>query len=143
MPSAEKDPRTYAIIGAAMEVHRQLGCGFLEPVYQEAMLLEMTSRGIAYRAQVQFPVFYKGRRLEASYKPDFVCDESVIVELKALKALSGVEESQVINYLKATGFHVGLLLNFGTSSLQYKRLVLGEGTDPQISQISRQADEKV
>jgi GxxExxY protein len=137
MPSAERDPRTYAIIGAAMEVHRQLECGFLEPVFQEAMALEMTSRGIAYRPQVELPVFYKGTRLEAYYKADFVCDESVIVEVKALKALGGVEESQVINYLKATGLYVGLLLNFSATALQYKRLVSGEAVDLQISQITQ------
>lgn len=119
----EQDPRTYAIIGAAMEVHRQLGCGFLEPVYQEALALEFADRRIPFRPQFELPVRYKGRLLETIYRPDFLCFEQVIVELKALCALSGVEESQVLNYLKATGLEIGLLLNFGAPSLQSKRFI--------------------
>ena len=119
----EKDARTYAIIGAAMEVHSQLGCGFLDAVYQEAMSIELGAREIPFRPQVELPVFYKGNRLTTYYKADFICFESIIVELKALSQIGGLEDAQVINYLKATGFHVGLLLNFGSRSLQYKRLV--------------------
>jgi GxxExxY protein len=125
MPSVESDPRTYAIIGAAMEVHSHLGCGFLEPVYQEAMALELGRRDVPFQPQVELRVSYKGTRLITFYKADFVCFGSVIVELKALAQIGGIEEAQVINYLKATGFHVGLLLNFGSQSLQYKRLVFG------------------
>jgi GxxExxY protein len=107
-PGIEKeDSRTYSIIGAAMEVHRQLGRGFLESVYQEAMALEMIARGIPYRREVEIPVFYKGQRLNAFFRADFLCFDSVIVELKALAGISGVEEAQVINYLKATGYEVG------------------------------------
>jgi len=108
-----------------MEVHRQLGCGFLEPVYQEAFALELRTREIPYSRELKFPVSYKGQRLQNHYRPDFICFDSVIVELKALSSLSSVEESQLINYLKVTGYHTGLLLNFGARSLQQRRFVLG------------------
>jgi len=125
MDEQERDPRTYAIIGAAMEVHRELGCGFLEPVYQEAMELELTARDISFRRQVELTINYKGQILRNIYRADFVCYDSVIVELKALSQIGSIEDAQVLNYLKATGLRIGLLLNFGAKSLQYKRLVLG------------------
>jgi GxxExxY protein len=106
-----------------MEVHRELGCGFLEAVYQEALAVELRLRTIPHRREVDLPVSYKGQRLNTTYRADFICYDRVIVELKALKRLSGVEEAQIINYLKATGMETGLLLNFGTPSLQYKRFV--------------------
>lgn len=120
----QRDPRTYAIIGAAMEVHRQLGCGFLESVYQEALAVELENRHIPYTRESRFPVVYKGRPLSCQYRPDFICFETVMVELKALGQLSRVEESQLINYLKVTGYHTGLLLNFGRKSLEQRRFVL-------------------
>lgn len=118
-----EDPRTYSIIGAALEVHRQLGNGFLEAVYQEALAIELNSRDIAFVQEADLAVSYKGWRLRCSYRADFVCFGEVVVELKALRALSGVDEAQVINYLKASGHRTGLLLNFGTSSLEHKRFV--------------------
>ena len=118
-----KDPQTHAIIGAAMEVHSQLGQGFLEAVYQEALALEFAARKIPFVREMELPVFYKGQQLMCRYRADFICYESIVVELKALTALAAPHEAQVFNYLKATGMERGLLLNFGRFSLEVKRLV--------------------
>ena len=127
-----RDERTYKIIGAAMAVHKELGCGFLEAVYQEALGREFSIQGISSKAQPIIEILYKGVLLEKKYQPDFVCYNEVIVEIKALAELTGTEEAQLINYLKASGLKVGLLLNFGARSLEYKRMVY----DPQITQIN-------
>ena len=132
----QRDPRTYAIIGAAMEVHKQLGPGFLEPVYQEALALEFTARGIPFRREVELAVFYKGQRLNCGYRADFICFDSVVEELKALSGITTTEEAQLINYLKASDHEVGLLLNIGAASLEWRRLVHSKA-HPQIAQISQ------
>jgi GxxExxY protein len=106
----ERDPRTYAIIGAAMEVHKHLGCGFLEPVYKEALAVEFSKRAIFFDREVTLPIFYKNICLDTPYRVDFICSEEVAVELKALAKLSGTEEAQLINYLKASGLEIGVLL---------------------------------
>jgi GxxExxY protein len=122
----ERDPQTYAIIGAAMEVHRQLGTGFLEPVYQKAMEVELADRKLPAQAQPEVVVLYKGIPLpDVTYRPDFICYGDIIVELKALSAITGVERAQLLNYLKATGFRRGLIINFGSESLQFERMVQG------------------
>jgi GxxExxY protein len=120
-----RDPQTYAIIGAAMEIHRQLGHGFLEAVYQEAAVIELSLAKISFEREVHLPIRYKGTILPSQYRADFICFSEIIVEFKALSNITRNEEAQVLNYLKATGFHRGLLINFGAPSLQYKRLVWG------------------
>lgn len=110
-----KDEKTYKIIG----------CGFLEAVYQEALGREFTTQGIPFEAQPVIDIKYKGEPLEKKYQPDFICYDEVIIEIKAISGLTGLEESQLINYLKATGLKVGLLINFGNKSLEHKRLVYG------------------
>jgi GxxExxY protein len=117
------DQRTYQIIGAAMEVHRELGCGFLEAVYQEALAIEFKMQGLPYEQQKLIEIMYKGKRMEKKYQPDFLCYNEIIVEIKALSRLTGNDEAQAINYLKATQLSIGLLINFGTKSLEYKRLI--------------------
>ena len=120
----ERDPRTFAVIGAAMEVHRELGAGFLRAVHQEAFARELAKRDIPFRAEVEIPVFYKGEQLSTAFRADFACFDSIIVELKALARLTGVEESQVVNSLKASGHSVGLLFDFGARSREHRRLVM-------------------
>jgi len=114
---------TREIIGAAMEVHSNLGPGFLESVYEEALAIEFDLRKVSYERQKGIDVFYK-ELLAKQFVCDFLVGEKVLVELKALKAITGVEEAQILNYLKATGLEVGLLINFGEQSLKYKRLVM-------------------
>lgn len=115
---------TYDIIGAAMEVHKVLGAGFLEAVYQEAFEAELMNRNIAYSREQEIDIYYKDIKLKKKYFADFIIYNSIVVELKALNELNNDHKAQLINYLKATGYEIGLLINFGTRSLQYKRLIL-------------------
>ncbi len=122
----KRDPETYAIIGAAMEVHRELGNGFLEGVYQDALEIELAQRDIPFTHEHPVPVVYKDRTLGTPDRADFVCYGSVIVELKAVKTLTDLESAQVLHYLKATGFERALLINFATPRLDYKRFIQSE-----------------
>lgn len=122
----ERDPQTYELIGAAIRVHNELGCGFLEAVYREALQVEFNLSGIPHAAEVGLVLSYRGSHLKTSYRPDFVCFERIIVEVKAVRELSGVETAQVINYLKASNLKTGLLLNFGNTRLQYRRFIHGK-----------------
>ena len=114
----------YEIIGAAIEVHKTLGHGFLEAIYQEALEYELLDRKIPFSSQIELKVKYKDRYLQKTYIADIIAYDKIIIELKALSNLSGKEEAQLINYLKATGFKVGLLINFGSpNKLEWKRFV--------------------
>ncbi len=115
----------YAIVGAAQEVYYQLGTGFLEAVYQEAMEVEMTRRQIPFESQKQLFINYKGVILKKEYYADFVCYDKIIVELKAEAALCGRDVSQLLNYQKVAKMRVGLLFNFGSvGKLEWKRYVI-------------------
>jgi GxxExxY protein len=124
------DPETGAIIGAGIAVHRLMGRGFLEPVYRAALAIEFARRQIPFEREVHLPVSYDGIPLPCSYRVDFICYESVLVEVKALSAITPRERSQILNYLRASNLHRGLLLNFGTATLQTQRLVWGLEDDP-------------
>ncbi|MGD8654275.1 MAG: GxxExxY protein [Desulfobacterales bacterium] len=119
----DRDERTYKIIGAAMEVHKELGSGFLEAVYHEALEKEFQLQGISYQSKPEVQITYKGDTLKKTYQPDFLCYEEIIVEVKAISQLTRNEEAQILNYLKASKLSPGLLINFGARSLQHKRFV--------------------
>lgn len=104
---------TYLIRGACFEVYKEKGCGFLEDVYHECLAMEFARHGISFTSEQELTLSYRGQTLKQMYKPDFVCFGQVIVEIKALEALNDACRAQVHNYLKATGLHVALLVNFG------------------------------
>ena len=115
----------YAIMGAAMDVHRELGSGFLESVYQEAIEMELTRCKIPFEAQKSVKIIYKGEPFKKEFVADLICYGKIIVELKSQDSLSGKEEAQILNYLKATGLKLGLVINFVSHpKLKWKRLVL-------------------
>lgn len=118
------DPESYVVIGAGMKVHRVFGCGFVEPVYQAAMSIELQRHAVPFAREVAFPLDYDGVPLGLSYRADFVCFGTLIVEIKALKHVGPLEQAQTINYLKASKLRRALILNFGTRSLEWRRLVL-------------------
>ncbi|MBU0713270.1 MAG: GxxExxY protein [Chloroflexi bacterium] len=113
----------YKIIGACMEVHKTMGCGFLEPVYQEALSIEFRHQGIPFEQEKELTITFKGIELEKKYNADFVCYGKIILETKAVKELCDNHRAQIINYLKTTKFKLGLLVNFGEPSLKYERFI--------------------
>ncbi len=115
---------TRALLGACFEVYKEKGCGFLEAVFQECLEFELADRGLPYVAQPLLTLSYKGRQLKQRYQPDFVCFSKVLLEIKAVSALTDEHRAQVHNYLKATGLRVGLLVNFGHYPLvEHERIV--------------------
>jgi GxxExxY protein len=122
IPPAD-DPRTYAIIGAALEVHRVLGAGFLELFYKDALAIEFRARGIPFEAEVPCVIEYKGLQLRGQYRMDFLCFDEVVLEIKARSATGPADHAQVISYLASSKRQVGLLLNFGGQQLEHKRFV--------------------
>ena len=116
------EDETNKILNACMEVHKELGNGFLEAVYQEALAIEFNNQGIPYEREKILPIIYKGRKLEKEYYADFVCFGKIILELKSVSILTSAHKSQVINYLKASNNKIGLLVNFGCNSLKWERI---------------------
>ena len=117
------EEETYSILGAAMTVHQELGHGFLEAIYQEALEKEFQLREIPSKREVPIRIFYKNVPLNKCYIADFICFDKIIVELKAIAGLTSEHQGQIINYLKATGIRVGLLINFGKRNLEHKRII--------------------
>jgi GxxExxY protein len=114
---------SYKIIGACIAVHNELGVGFLEAVYQEALELEFKLRNIPFEREVELDIYYKDNLLAKKYQADFICYDEIIVELKALSGLESTHKAQLINYLKVTNMQLGILVNFGQSSLVNHRIV--------------------
>ena len=117
------DPRTYAIIGAALEVHRVLGTGFLEVFYKDALAIEFIARKVAFEREVACTILYKGQQLRGEYKIDFVCFGEIVLEIKARSGTGPADHAQVISYLASSKLQVGLLLNFGAPKLEHRRFV--------------------
>ena len=115
---------SYNIIRACISVHKELGCGFLEAVYQEALAIEFRNYGIPFNQEISLDIYFRNIKLNKKYKVDFICYNKIILELKAISKIATEHEAQLLNYLKATGLKLGILINFGQISLTYKRLVL-------------------
>ncbi len=114
---------SYKIVGAAMEVHRELGSGFLESVYDEAFGIELERIGLYFEYQKELPIFYKGKKLEKQFRADYLIEKEILVENKATKGITEIDEAQVHNYLKALGLRLGIIINYGLPSLEYKRII--------------------
>ena len=120
------EEETGKILNACFEVHKELGNGFLEAVYQEALELELKNQNIPYEREKLLPITYKGKLLEKDYYADFICYGKIVVELTAVAALTSSHKAQVINYLKASSNEIGLLIYFGTNSLKWERISKNE-----------------
>ena len=120
---------SYKIIGACMKVHRTLGPGFLEAVYEEALEKEFQNQKIQFKKQVKLELYYENQKLKKQYRADFVCYDAIILEIKAVKLIPNVFYAQLKNYLKCTNTELGMLINFGTSSLTYKRILNSKNSD--------------
>ena len=118
------EEESYRILGACFEVYKEKGCGFLEPVYQECLVIEFEIQSIPFKQQVDLVLNYKGRTLVQRYKPDFLCFDKIVVKIKSASSLTDQHRAQLHNYLKATGLQLGLLANFGHyPKLEYERIV--------------------
>ena len=125
MPELIFKEEAFAIAGAAMDVYYTMGVGFLEPVYQEALAIEFSRRGIPFEREKKLELYYKGSKLNKTYSPDFVCYDDIVVELKVVPRITGIEASQLINYLKVMRKRLGILANFGSErTLEWKRFVI-------------------
>jgi GxxExxY protein len=122
----------FKIVGACMAVQNELGSGFLEPVYQEALVLEFQNRGISFQREHRLEIFYKDSKLEKRYYADFLCYDKIVVELKACSGLNDQHMAQALNYLSALKLNLALLVNFGTPRLQWKRIVLEKALNNKI-----------
>ena len=118
-----RDERTHKIIGAAMEVHKAMGPGLLESVYQECLEIEFEEKKIPFVSQAKLEIFYKRKKLKKYYVPDFIIFEEIVVEIKAEKSLTKVDQAQILNSLKTSKHKIGLLINFGEESLRFKRFI--------------------
>jgi GxxExxY protein len=129
---------SYEIIGACFEVYTEKGCGFTEPLYQECMEIELGLRGIPFQPQYELPQTYKGRPLKSKFKPDFICYEKIILEIKAVSKLADEHRAQVLNYLSATNHQLGLLVNFGHfPKIEYERIARSTKVFGDVSRVSR------
>ena len=133
---------SYAIVGACFEVYKDKGCGFVEGVYQECLAIEFAHRDISFVAQQELDLFYRSQRLSQTYKPDFVCFEQIIIEIKSVQNVAPEHRAQVMNYLKATGYDLGILVNFGHfPGLEYERIVSSRSARLQGHTFSRTQNE--